>query len=150
MSDIIHGHPDPQHDAEFYAGIPAKRLLAWLADSVLIGVLVLLALPFTAFLGLLVLPLLWLAVGLAYRIVTLANQSATPGMRLVAIEFRNRYGERFTLAEAATHTVIYTTAMAFFLIQILSIVLILTGAKAQGLPDHAIGSVAINRPAARH
>ena len=149
MHDPYPGHPHPEHDAAFYAGVPAKRLVAWLADSVLIGILTLIALPFTAFLGLFVLPLMWLAVGMAYRIVTLSNGSATLGMRLVAIELRNRYGERFTIAEAATHTLIYTTAMAFFLLQIASIVMMLTGAKAQGLPDHAIGSVAINRPAAR-
>lgn len=148
MDDLYPGHPDPDFDAQFYQGIPMKRAVAWLADSVLIGLIVLFMLPFTLFLGLLVLPALWLGVGILYRTMTLANGSATLGMRLVAIELRNRYGDRFTLAEAATHTVIYTTGIVFFLIHLISMVLMVTGAKAQGIPDHAIGSVAINRPAA--
>ena len=146
MDNLYPGHPDPEFDAHFYQGVPMKRAFAWLADSVLIGLLVLFILPFTMFLGLLFIPLLWLGVGLVYRIMCLANGSATLGMRLAAIELRNRYGERFTFAEAATHTVIYSTGMAFFLIHVVSMVLMVTGAKAQGIPDHALGSVAINRP----
>lgn len=147
MDDTYPGHPDPELDAGFYAGIPLKRAVAWLADSVLIGILVLIAIPFTFGLGLFILPLFWLGMGLLYRIVSISAWSATPGMRFVAIEFRNRYGERFTTAEAATHTVIYTTGIAFALIHFISMILMLTGTKRQGIPDHALGSVAINRPA---
>ena len=146
MDDTYPGHPDPELDAGFYAGVPIKRAIAWLADSVLIGMLVLIAIPFTFGLGLLMLPMLWLGIGLMYRIVSISSWSATPGMRFMAIEFRNRYGARFTTAEAATHTVIYTTGIVFALIHLISIVLMLTGAKKQGIPDHALGSVAINRP----
>ena len=56
MTDVGHGHPNPDYEAGFYAGVPTKRLIAWLADSVLIGLLTLLAIPFTAFLGLFFLP----------------------------------------------------------------------------------------------
>ena len=150
MTDVGHGHPNPDYEAGFYAGVPTKRLIAWLADSVLIGLLTLLAIPFTAFLGLFFLPLLWLAVGLAYRVITLTSGSATLGMRFVAIEFRNVEGNRFTLGDAVMHTAIYTVCFAFFLLQIVSIVLMLIGSKGQSLGDHAIGSVAINRPAKRY
>ena len=71
-------------------------------------------------------------------------------MRFVAIEFRNVEGNRFTLGDAVMHTAIYTVCFAFFLLQIVSIVLMLMGSKGQSLGDHAIGSVAINRPAKRY
>lgn len=149
MDDLYPGHPDPDLDASFYDGVALKRAVAWLADSVLIGMLVLLALPFTLGLGLFFLPMMWLGIGVIYRAAAIGTWSATPGMRFVAIEFRNRYGAPFTVPEAITHTVIYTTGVIFALIQLISIVLILTGAKRQGVADHAIGSVAINRPATR-
>lgn len=147
MDSLYPGHPDPDLDTHFYEGVAMKRAVAWLADTVLIGLIVLFILPFTLFLGLFILPLLWLGVGLAYRTVTLAAGSATLGMRLVAIEFRNRHGGPFTPAEAATHTLIYTVGIAFFLIHLLSMALMVMGAKGQGVADHALGSVAINRPA---
>jgi len=143
------GLPDPDIAPGFYNGVPAKRLLAWLIDSVLILALTLLIVPFTAFLALFFLPALWLAVGFAYRTVALARASATPGMRFMAIEFRDATGRPFDLALAALHTLGYSLSMAFVLPQVASVVLMLTGARAQGLTDLALGSAAINRPAQR-
>ena len=36
MNDLYPGLPDPRLNAEFYADIPAKRLLAWVIDTVII------------------------------------------------------------------------------------------------------------------
>ena len=55
--------PDPQVQPEFYADIPLKRLLAWVVDCVLIGLTVALIVPFTAFVGLFFLPVMFLVVG---------------------------------------------------------------------------------------
>ncbi|MBS8228700.1 RDD family protein, partial [Vannielia litorea] len=41
--------PDPELNPEFYADTPAKRFFAWLVDGVLIFLVTLLVLPFTAF-----------------------------------------------------------------------------------------------------
>lgn len=142
--------PDPITQAEFYADIPLKRFLAWTVDAALIFVLVLLALPLTAFLGLLFFPLLWLATGFLYRWITLAGGSATWGMRLMAIEFRDASGRRFDSGTALLHTAIYSVAMGTFVLQLLSAVLILVSERHQSLSDHLLGSVAINRAAARH
>lgn len=155
MTDATHdratppGLPDPVYDAAFYADIPAKRLFAFLVDTVLIGLLTLLIVPFTAFTAVFYLPFLWLLVSLGYRIVTLAGGSATPGMRLAAIEMRTHRGERFDLATAAAHTVIYSVAFSMVLPQVISVILMLTTARRQGLPDLALGTVALNRAARR-
>lgn len=139
--------PDPDRHAEFYADVPVKRALAWAVDTVLITLLTALIVPFTAFTALFFLPVLFLAVSFAYRTTSLARRSATPGMRLMAIEFRDQSGQPFDLNTAFWHTLAYSLAIAFVLPQILSAVLMLTGARGQGLGDLALGSVAINRPA---
>ena len=143
--DPLWGLPDPEREAELYADVPVKRLLAWVVDSLLIAALTLLAIPFTAFTALFYLPALWLAVGLAYRILTLTRASATPGMRLVAIELRTHRGERFGLGEAAAHTALYTLSMSTILPQLVSIGLMLGTPRGQGLPDMLLGTAALNR-----
>ncbi len=140
--------PDPVTQPEFYADVPMKRLLAWLVDTVLIALICLLILPFTAFTGLFFFPLLMLVVGFAYRVVTIANRSATWGMRLMAIEFRTAQGERFGLGLATVHTLGTSFSFALPVLQIISVVLMLTTARGQGLTDHVLGSVALNRAAA--
>lgn len=148
MNTITWHIPDPDRQPEFFADVPTKRLLAWVVDTVLITVLCLLVLPFTAFTGLLFFPALLLVVGFAYRVVTIANNSATWGMRLMAIEFRGREGARFDLSMAFVHTLGLTVSFMLPLLQVLSIVLMLTTARRQGLSDHLLGTVAINRRAA--
>lgn len=139
--------PDPDRHADFYAGVPAKRALAWGIDTVLIALITALIVPFTAFTALFFLPLLYMAVSFAYRTVTLARGSATPGMRLLSIGFLDRDGRRFDLATAFLHTLGYSLSMAFVMPQIASAVLMLTTARGQGLTDLVLGCVAINRPA---
>jgi uncharacterized RDD family membrane protein YckC len=140
--------PDPVLQPEFYADVPMKRLLAWLVDTILIALICLLILPFTAFTGLFFFPLLMLMVGFAYRVITIANRSATWGMRLMAIEFRTAQGERFGLGLATVHTLGTSFSFALPVLQVISVVLMMTTARGQGLTDHLLGSVALNRAAA--
>lgn len=139
--------PDPDTQPEFYADVPTKRLLAWVVDTVLIIIVSALIVPFTAFTGLFFFPVLMLVTGFIYRTVTLATGSATWGMRLFSIEFRDRTGRPFDLATALLHTLGFHLSVSFFPAQIVSIILMLTSARGQGLTDHVMGSVAINRPA---
>jgi len=148
MSDYSWHIPDPQTQPDFYADVPAKRLIAWAADTVLVALVCLLILPFTAFAGLFFFPALMLVVGFAYRVVTLARGSATWGMRLAAIEFRTVSGARFDLGMAFVHTLGFTLSCAIFPLQTVSIVLMLTTARGQGLSDLVLGTVALNRRAA--
>ncbi|MEM9552331.1 MAG: RDD family protein [Pseudomonadota bacterium] len=140
--------PDPETQPQFYAGVPTKRLVAWLVDTVLIVVLCLVILPFTAFTGIFFFPFLVLVVGFAYRVVTLANGSATWGMRFAAIELRAADGSRFDLALAFWHTLGYTVSVSIPILQVISIVLMLTGDRGQGLTDNLLGTVALGRKAA--
>jgi uncharacterized RDD family membrane protein YckC len=148
MTTMTHALPDPFSQSEFYADIPVKRFFAWLVDATLIFLICLIALPFTAFLGLFFFPLMWLFLGFLYRWTTIANGSATWGMRLVAIELRGPTGARLDAGTAFAHTLIYTVAMGTFVLQLLSVALILVSARRQSLADHLLGTVAINRAAA--
>lgn len=139
--------PDPETQPEFYADTPAKRLFAWIVDMVVTGLITVLILPFTAFVGIFFFPFLMALVGFAYRVVTIANGSATLGMRLMAIELRTASGLRFGLPEAVWHTTGLYVSFAVFPLQLVSIVLMLTTARAQGLTDHIMGSVVLNRRA---
>lgn len=137
--------PDPDHQPEFYDGIPLKRFLAWVADAALILIACVVILPFTAFTGIFFFPLLMLAVGFAYRVITLANGSATWGMRLFGMELRTAQDTRFDAATAFAHTLGYTVSIGMMPLQLISIVLMCTTARCQGLSDMVLGTVALNR-----
>jgi len=147
MSDYTWHIPDPATQPEFYADVATKRLIAWVIDTVLVALICLLIVPFTAFTGLFFFPLLMLTVGFAYRVVTLARGSATWGMRLVAIEFRTLSGQRFDLPFAFLHTLGFTLSCIFVVVQVASVVFMLTTPRAQGVSDHILGTVALNRRA---
>lgn len=136
---------DPQTHPELYQSVPVKRLFAWCVDTVIIFVLSLAALPFTLFLGALVFLPLMLCIGFAYRVITLARGSATWGMRLMSIELRDASGGRFDAFHAFWHTAGYTICLSIFPLQLVSVVLMLISERGQGLSDHALGTVAINR-----
>lgn len=137
--------PDPETHPQFYDSIPSKRLFAWLIDTVLIVVICLLIVPFTAFTGLFFFPLLILVVGFIYRCATLAGGSATWGMRLMAMEIRDAQDRPLSGGAAILHTLGYSFSIGMPLIQLVSIVLMLTSARRQGLTDMVLGTVALNR-----
>ncbi|THH39220.1 RDD family protein [Aliishimia ponticola] len=145
MSDYTSQLPDPITQPEFYDSVPAKRFLAWVIDTLLILTLVLVSLPFTAFLAVFFIPTMFFLLGFAYRVVTLANGSATLGMRLAAIEIRQQDGRRMDLGSAFLHTLGYTVSLSVPILQIISIVLMMTTAYGQGLTDHVMGTTALNR-----
>lgn len=140
----LNTQPDPDRHAAFYSGVPLKRGLAWVIDTLFVTLIVALISVLTALTALLILPLVWLAVGFLYRWVTLSGRSATWGMRLMSIELLDRYGQRFDAATAFLHTLGYSLSMAFVLPQILSVGLMMVSRRGQGLTDMVLGSVAIN------
>lgn len=145
------GLPDPELDRQFYEGVPARRLLGWVVDVTLIlAVGVPLAVFFglaTLGLGFAVFPLVVAGVGFLYRTVTIANRSATWGMRLVGIELRRHDGSRFDFVTALLHTTLYTFAMGMVVVQMASVVAMLGTRHGQGLPDLILRTTAINPPA---
>ena len=147
MSDTDWGLPDPDRQSEFYADVPVKRLVAWVIDSIAIALLTGLVVVFTVGLALFIIPLVFLGVGIAYRWITIARDSATPGMRMTAIELRSANGARLDGTTAGLHTLGYTVSVAIFPLQLVSIVMMLMSARKQGLTDHLLGTAAINRAA---
>lgn len=139
--------PDPVYQAEFYRDVLIKRLIAFIIDSILIGVLTAVFIVLTGFLGLFILPLVVAGISFVYRTASLTRHSATPGMRLVAIEMRNFRGERLDFPTAVLHTLIFTITFAMILPQIVSILSMLVTPRGQSLADLLLGTVALNRAA---
>ena len=141
--------PDTIAQAAFYETVPTNRLFVWILDAAIILGICLVVLRFTGFLGIFFWPLMWLVVGFAYRTITIANRSATWGMRLVSIELRNRTGARLDLTKAIFHTLGYIISIGIFLLQAVSIVLICASMRGQSLTDHVLGTVMLNKQAQR-
>lgn len=141
------GLPDPVTQADFYAGVPLKRFLAWIVDTCVIVTVAFLIVPFTAFTAVLFFPFLMLVVGFIYRWWTIANKSSTWGMRLLAIEFRNNDGHRLDGGEAALHTLGYSLCRAIFPAQLVSMVMMCVTERGRGLVDTVLQTTAINKPA---
>tara|TARA_B110000902_G_scaffold34770_3_gene36945 strand:- start:8935 stop:9372 length:438 start_codon:yes stop_codon:yes gene_type:complete len=141
--------PDTIAQAAFYETVPTNRLFVWILDAAIILGICLVVLRFTGFLGIFFWPLMWLVVGFAYRTITIANRSATWGMRLVSIELRNRTGARLDLTKAIFHTLGYIISIGIFLLQAVSIVLICASMRGQSLIDHVLGAVMLKKQARR-
>ncbi len=139
--------PDPDTHPQFYDGVPTKRLLAWVVDTAIVALLTLVAIPLTAFIGIFFLPLLFVMLGFTYRVTTIARGSATWGMRLMSIELRDARDAPFDLPTAFLHTLGYSLSVTAAPLQLVSIVLMLSTARGQGLSDLALGTVALNRRA---
>lgn len=144
--DDLWGLPDPDRQPDFYASVPAKRALAFVIDLIAGVLIAALIVPFTAFTGIFFFPFLVAVVSFAYRVITIANGSATWGMRLMGIEFRDRKGARFDLGMAVLHTTLFTVWCSTGFLQVISVILIATTARGQGLSDWILGTAAINRP----
>ncbi|MCP5086374.1 MAG: RDD family protein [Rhodobacteraceae bacterium] len=146
-ADFHDGLPNPELDAQFYDGVPLRRLLAWGIDALLIGVVTFSLALFSLGLLFFVYFALWLIVGFGYRVLTIAGKSATPGMRLTGIELRNRMGNRLDGNEALVHTVAYHLVFMVPFGVLISGLLMLINDHGRGLHDVFLGTTAINRPA---
>ena len=142
--------PDPALDPQFYEGIPEKRALAWLLDSVIVAVLaVLAAMAFgvaTLGLGFLASPLIFLVTGFVYRVILLRLSSATLGMRAFGIEIRSADGGRLSNETALLHTILYSVIFASIVGQIMSCAAVLLTPRHQTLGDFICGTSAVNKP----
>ncbi|KAB7615574.1 RDD family protein [Amylibacter sp. SFDW26] len=138
--------PDPIADAQFYAAVPFKRLLAWIIDTIIIIALAAATVMATFFIGAFFFPVILFFVNVAYRIFTLSRSSATFGMKLAGIEIRNKNGNKLSLEEAAWHTGIYTALTIIPILLAISIVMMFINERGQALHDYVLGTTAINRP----
>ncbi|WP_299887374.1 RDD family protein [uncultured Ruegeria sp.] len=139
--------PDPDRQPEFYRSVTTKRFVAWLFDIAFISLLCTVAILLTFGLGFFILALIYAVVSFVYRVVTIANGSATLGMRFMGIELRDAFGEKMDTGKAIAHTAGYFVSMMFPVIQIISVIMIMTSARCQGLTDAFLGTVMINQRA---
>lgn len=139
--------PDPATQPAFYDGVVIKRGIAWVIDFAIISALLVPFVIFSAFTALFILPALFFGVGFVYRVLTIANGSATWGMRAMAIEFRDIDNRRFTPGQALLHTLGFTVLQASGVLQLVSILAMLLTERGQGLTDLLMGSTALNRQA---
>jgi uncharacterized RDD family membrane protein YckC len=145
------GLPDPIHDARFYEGVAARRLVAFLIDALLIAAASAVAIVVfgvaTLGLGFLAAAPIVVAVSFLYRAGSLATWSATPGMALCGVELRRFDGRRFGAVEAVGHTLLFLLMFALVIPQLVSVFLMAVSVPGRGLHDLPFGAVAINRPA---
>lgn len=147
MDHDLSGLPDPVLDGQFYAGVPFKRLLAWIIDTVIIGAFWLVLVVGTfGLVFFLIFPTL-LAISFAYRAFMVHRYSATAGMMLMGIELRNGRGDKLSGQQALLHVILFLGLMVFFFINLISMIMILLSERGQGLHDMVLGTTAINRPA---
>ncbi|WP_170468491.1 RDD family protein [Ruegeria arenilitoris] len=139
--------PDPDRQPEFYQSVATKRFIAWLFDIAFISLLCTVAILLTFGLGFFVLALIYAVVSFVYRVVTITSGSATLGMRFMGIELRDAFGSRMDFGKAVAHTAGYFVSMAFPVIQVISVIMMLTSARGQGLTDAFLGTVMINQRA---
>jgi hypothetical protein len=68
-------------------------------------------------------------------------------MRLFAIELRRADGELMDAGSAFAHTLGYTLSWAVPVFQLISVVMMASTERGQGLSDQVLGTVMINRRA---
>ena len=148
------GLPDPERDAQFYDGVPARRVVAFLIDLVVVLALDAVIVAVLAVVGVVTLGLGWLLIGPAvlasgflYRWAMLSAISATVGMVLTGIEIRGPEGRRLDQRQALLHTGAFYLTMLSVVVLLVSMIVSLASPRGQMLHDLLIGSAAINRPA---
>ena len=141
----------PRFAAEFYQDVPPKRLMAWLFDLLFTAILVaplalvLLVSSVVLIFPIFLIPLVWAVTAFLYRWNTIANRSATWGMRLMAIELRDADGQPLSRGLAFMHTLGIMASFAFPLAQALSVALMALHDKGQGLTDLVLGTQMVNK-----
>ena len=141
----MHRLPDPDLQPEFYDGVAMKRLMAWMIDAFLVTVCCVLIVIFTVGIAAFFWPFMWLTISFIYRVITISNGSATWGMRMMSIELRDQHDAPLDRGLAFFHTLGYTLSIGTFLVQLVSMVLMATSARCQGLSDLVLGTTALNR-----
>ena len=143
--------PDPHSRPDFYDSVPSKRLIAWIVDIGLTGVLAsVISIPFALFgivliVPLLFIPVIWACTGFVYRWMTISSGSATWGMRLMSIELRDRDGGRLDGSTAFLHTAGTYISFAICPLQLVSMASMALTDRGQGLTDMILGTTMLNK-----
>ncbi len=137
--------PDPALDPAYYDDLVAKRFLAWVVDVAVTLAALLVVVILTLGLTLVIFPLVWMALAVAYRYTFLVRYDATLGMRLAGLRLRRLDGRRPEAGICLAHAAIYAVAMASVLGQIASVALLFASPYRQGLNDLILGTTMVHR-----
>ena len=113
---------DPVAQAQLFDGVIGKRVIAFIIDAIIIGVLWAIAVFVVGVLGIVTLGLAWLmfglifpVVGLGYNALTIGGpNSATVGQRMMGLEWRTWYGGKVSPLIAAFHALLFWFSLAIF------------------------------------
>lgn len=145
------GIPDPVTDPQFYVGVPLRRLVAFVIDTIVIFVLFFVGLVIVAAvtlgIGTLLAMPLFFATAFFYRWMLLTRNSATLGMTLTGIEVRDALGNPLSPTLAALHTAGFMVSIGFLPLAIVGWILMANSPTRQAIHDQLLGTVVINRPA---
>jgi uncharacterized RDD family membrane protein YckC len=147
---------DPAANPELFAGVLARRFVAFFIDAIIIAVPVMAAAIFIFLFGIVTLGLGWLLFwllspasviwALAYYGMTMGSAaSATIGMRAMDLEIRTWYGAPAYFLLGAVHAIVYWVSVS-----VLTPLILLVGlfnARRRLLHDMLVGTVLINNPA---
>jgi uncharacterized RDD family membrane protein YckC len=144
---------DPRRHAEYFEGVLARRLIAFVIDLAVILVPVALACLFILFFGFVTFGLGWLLFGLVapgaaiwavlYCGATMGGPaSATIGMRTVDIEVRTWYGAPCYFLLGAVHAITFWLTISFLTPLVLVVGLI--NDRGRLLHDFLLGTVVVN------
>jgi uncharacterized RDD family membrane protein YckC len=147
---------DPAANPELFAGVLARRVMAFVVDIIIIAVPLVIAWVCIFIFGLITLGLGWAVFwmfspasiiwALFYYGLTLGGPaSATIGMRAMELEMRTWYGAPAYFVLGAVHAIVFWVTVSF-----LSPFILLVGffnARRRLLHDMLVGVVLINNPA---
>jgi uncharacterized RDD family membrane protein YckC len=150
FADQPHAY-DPVKQPQPFQGVIGKRVLAFIVDAIIIGILWIIAVVAVTILGVLTLGLAWLlfglvfpAVGLGYNALTIGGpNSATIGQRMMGLEVRMWFGGKVTPLIAAFHALLFWFSLVVFCPILLWAFF---DPRKRCLHDILAGVVVINRP----
>ncbi|MEM7524406.1 MAG: RDD family protein, partial [Pseudomonadota bacterium] len=143
----IGGLPAPDAARLFSDGAPARRLIAFLIDVALVWGAAALFVLMTLGLGIFILGFVVAVIDFLYRSLTIGGRSATFGMRLMRVELRDGDGDRFSLAQAIGHTLLFYVSLTFVVVHLISVIMMAGSSMGRALHDLPFGSTVINSPA---
>jgi uncharacterized RDD family membrane protein YckC len=143
---------DPAATPEFFAGVTLKRVVAYLIDFAIIGILSLVALAAFWVLGVLsfgllspLFAVLLPFIPLAYHTAFIGGpESATPGMRLFGIEVHRIEGDRPGYLQAGLQTIVFYVSVG--LTSWLVLLVALFNGRGRTFHDYLCGTVTIVAP----
>ncbi len=151
-SDKPHAY-DPVRNREYFEGVLARRIIAFLIDITIILVLTMAVYLLLLFAGIFTFGLTWLLIGVAFPAVALAYnaytlsrpQSATIGMRSTDLQMRTWYGAPMYALLAAFHAVLFYFSVTLLTPFVLAIAPF--NGRKRCLHDFLAGTVVINTDA---